>query len=87
MSFQDHLKTCSYCRKDSQKVTVSIKSASSYYREKKLAGSCIIKGASYPPISIPVFRTKGASARKNIARPGPIEREVKLKALGWMVRG
>ena len=51
MSFQDHLKTCSYCRKDSQKVTVSIKSASSDYREKKLAElGAVIKGVSYPGI-------------------------------------
>jgi hypothetical protein len=85
MSFQDHLKTCSYCRKDSQKVTVSIKSASSYYREKKLAElGTVIKGVSYPGISYAgekktnATRTKGASSA---------ERQFKLKELGRLIRG
>ena len=87
MSFQDHLKTCSYCRKDSQKVTVSIKSASSYYREKKLAElGAVIKGVSYPGIlyvgveKTNAPKTKGAS---NAER----ERQFKLKELGRMVWG
>jgi hypothetical protein len=87
MSFQDHLKTCSYCRKDSQKVTVSIKSASSYYREKKLAElSAVIKGVSYPGILyVGVKKTnptksKGASASN-------AEKQFKLKELGKMIRG
>ena len=94
MSFQDHLQSCDYCQKDiGQKPTIRIKLASSkptihirskpeYIRHKKLGelGS-IIRGTSYPSVE-PVFQTKGASSR-----PGPIEREIKLRALGKMVRG
>ena len=90
MSFQDHLKSCSYCKKDSisSKPTISIRSASSYRKQKKLTElGAIIRGASYPPISIPVFRTKGASFENNFKRPGPIEREVKLRELGKIIRG
>jgi hypothetical protein len=89
MSYQDHLKTCSYCNgnREPQKPTVRIKAASSYRRERKLSVlASIIKGISYPSLEpIPMFRTKGASevARK----PGPIEREVKLKELGKLIRG
>jgi hypothetical protein len=87
--FSDHLKICKYCRNEYyrlSKPTISVKGASSYRKEKKLTElAAIVKGISYPPISIPVFRTKGASevARK----PGPIEREVKLKELGKMIKG
>lgn len=69
------------------KPTILVKSASSYNRQKKLSElAAIIAGISYPslePISSR-FQTKGASevARK----PGPIEREVKLRKLGKMVR-
>jgi hypothetical protein len=88
MSYQDHLKTFSYCSKNNpQKVTVRIKSASSYNKQKKLSElGAIIRGTSYPSLEpIPMFQTKGASevARK----PGPIERQVKLKELGKLVRG
>jgi hypothetical protein len=95
MSFQDHLKTCSYCRKDSQKETVSIKSASSYYREKKLAELCaVIKGVSYPGISyVGSFRKTENSG--SIKKTNPIkskgasiaEKSQKLKELGKMIRG
>ena len=91
MSYQDHLKTCSYCR-DSQpqtrKVTVRIKSASSYTKHKKLGElGAIIKGISYPGLeSIPMFRTKGASESLVARKPGPIEREVKLRELGKMIK-
>ena len=83
MSFQDHLKTCSYCQKGSlslslsSKPTISVKGASCYSKQKKLSElGAIIKGTSYPSISIPMFRTKAASVvRNNIPRkPGPIER-------------
>jgi hypothetical protein len=88
MSYQDHLKTCSYCSKGSQasKPTISIKSASSYNKRKKLAElGAIIKGISYPNLeSIPMFRTKGAS--EVTRKPGPIEREVKLRELGKMIK-
>jgi hypothetical protein len=95
----DHLKTCEYCQKGSSKLkpTIFIKSASSYYEDKKptiyvkSAASyskrkrltelgAIIRGTSYPSLEpVPTFQTKGAS--------GPIEREVKLKELGKLVRG
>jgi hypothetical protein len=95
--YEDHLKTCEYCQKGSQtqshKPTIFVKSASSYNRRVKLSElSAIIKGISYPSLeSIPMFRTKtkGASSSFNNTnrRPGPIEREVKLKALGKIIRG
>jgi hypothetical protein len=88
MSYQDHLKTCSYCQKGSLKPTISIKSASSYNKRKKLAElGAIIKGTSYPSME-PMLQTKGASFSANdTSRIGPIEREVKLKELGKMIKG
>ena len=82
--FEDHLKTCSYCQKGSSKSkskpTISIKSASSYHKQKKLSElAAIIKGISYPSLE-PIFQTKDAS--KVARKLGPIEREVKLKELG-----
>ena len=109
MSFQDHLKTCSYCQKGSLSLSLSlsskptifiksassyrkamtpriyVKSAASYSRRKSLSElGAIIKGTSYASLS-PWLQTKGAS--EVARRPGPIEREVKLKELGKMVRG
>ena len=64
-----------------------VKSRSSYSKQKKLTElGAIIKGASYPPISIPA-RTKGASEVAGARKPGPIEREVKLRELGKIIRG
>jgi hypothetical protein len=78
MSVQDHLRTCSYCNKDSQKPTVRIKSASSYRREKKLSElGALIRGISYPSLE-PMLQTKGASS---------VEKSQKLKELGKMIRG
>jgi len=88
MSFQDHLKTCSYCRKDSQKVTVSIKSASSYYKEKKLAElGAVIKGVSYPGISYAGIKKTNENIRTKTKGASNTERELKLKELGKLVRG
>ena len=71
------IKSASSYNKD-KKPTIFVKSASSYRKERKLTElAAIVKGISYPPISIPVFRTKGAS--EVVRKPGPIEREVKLK--------
>jgi hypothetical protein len=83
-----YIKSASSCNK-TLKPTISIKSASSYNKHKKLTElSAIIKGISYPSLeSIPVFQTKGASFENNFNRPGPIEREVKLKALAKIIRG
>ena len=68
------------------KPKIYIKSPADYNRQKKLTElSAIIRGTSYPPISIPVFRTKGASEVGR--KPGPIEREVKLRELGKIIRG
>ena len=81
------IKSASSYNKD-KKPTIFVKSASSYRKERKLTElGAIIRGTSYPPISIPVSRTKGASVENNFKRPGPIEREVKLKQLGKLVRG
>jgi hypothetical protein len=72
MSYEDHLKTCDSCRKRNPlKPTISIKSASSYRKQKSLVElGAIIRGISYPSL-------------ESI----PIEREVKLRELGKMVRG
>ena len=72
------------------KPTITVKGASSYYRQKKLSElGAIIKGISYPGLeSIPVFQTKGASVQVgNKKKPGPYRREVKLKELGKMIKG
>jgi hypothetical protein len=71
MSYEDHLKTCSYYRKGSLKSTILIKSASSYNKRKRLAElGAIIKGISYPSLE-PIFQTKGASGfQNNFKRPG-----------------
>ena len=101
--YEDHLKSCEYCQKGSQthkptiriksaskpKPTITVKGASSYYRQKKLSelGS-IIRGTSYPSLEpITMFLTKGASKINISQKPGPIEREFKLKELGKLVRG
>jgi hypothetical protein len=84
-----------------QKVTVSIKSASSYYNQKKLSDlAAIIKGVSYPGISYAGVKTnasantktktktKGASNSENVPRKsGPSERQFKLKELARLIRG
>jgi hypothetical protein len=84
MSYQDHLKTCSYCQKEkgsltqasasNPKPTISIKSASSYRKQKKLSElGAIIKGTSTRLDTMQ--QTKGASVvRNNPRKPGPIER-------------
>jgi hypothetical protein len=81
----DHLKTCSYCSKgaknQNQKPTISIKSASSYNKRKKLSElGAIIRGTSYAGLSPWLqTKTKGASSvENNFKRPGPIEREGKV---------
>ena len=72
MSFQDHLRTCSYCRfkyssslePQPQKPTVRIKAASSYRRERKSSElASLITGTSYPRVSFvgeKKTKTKGA---------------------------
>jgi hypothetical protein len=95
--YQTNLKTCESCRNEyyssirGSKPTISVKSASSYSKQRKMAElAAIIKGISYPSLeAINSFQTKGASevARARKPRPGPIEREVKLKELGKLVRG
>ena len=88
---EDHLKTCDYCRQkqkgaSSLKPTIYIKSKSDYYRQMKLAEfSSVIKGTSAGLETS--LQTKGASSNNIWKKPGPIEREIKLKALGKMVRG
>lgn len=90
MSYQDHVKTCSYCNKDSQpqKVTVSVKSASSYYKDKKLSElDAIIKVTPYAGLNTSV-QTKGASNVGHLPRKsGPLEKQFKLKELGRLIRG
>lgn len=90
MSSYDHVKNCSYCSKtQSHKPVVKIKGASSYNKQKKLSGlAAIIKGVSYPDISSPGTKIKGASSlENNFQRPGPIERAIKLKELSKLIRG
>ena len=101
MSFQDHLKTCSYCSKNntqSRKPTVRIKAASSYNKQKKLSQlGAIIKGTSYAGWDTSV-QTKGASSSSSSSSfanyskvNGPLalekEKKFKLKELGKMIRG
>ena len=77
-----------YSKVHGHKPTITVKGASSYRKQKKLTElGAIIRGTSYQPISIPA-RTKGASSfvENNFKRPGPIEREVKLKALAKIMR-
>ena len=70
------------------KPTIFVNSASSYNRQKKLTElAAIIKGISYPSLE-PIFQTKGAFVSNIEKRSiGPIEREIKLKELGKIVRG
>ena len=86
--YEDHLKTCEYCQKQkgaSLKPTIYVRSKSDYSKQKKLSElGAIIRGVSYPSLE-PMFQTKGAS--DVVRKPGPIEREVKLKELGKMIRG
>jgi hypothetical protein len=94
MSFQDHLKTCSYCRdSQSKKVEVSVKSGSGYYKDKKLSElAAIIKGTSRTCLDTSL-QTKGASGANitkdifgNSPKPGYLERQFKLKELGKMIK-
>lgn len=71
--YEEHLKSCEYCQKGSMnyskvhghKPTISVKSASSYNKQKKLSElAAIIKGISYPSLE-PIFQTKGASLARN----------------------
>ena len=95
MSYQDHLKTCSYCSKNntnsqSRKPTVRIKAASSYNKQKKLSQlGAIIKGTSYAGLEVS-FLTKGASNSINYSKvngPLALEKKFKLKELGKMISG
>jgi hypothetical protein len=84
------MKTCTYCNPgllSKPKPTIRVKSASSCEKRRKLTElGAIIKGTSYPGVES-VFRAKGASVIKKITRPGPIEREMKLRELAKMIRG
>jgi hypothetical protein len=82
MSYQDHYRTCPYCNKGlPTKPTIRVKSASSCVKRKKLADlAAIITGRSY---GIPTTETKAASSRIQ----GPIEKTMKLRELGKMIRG
>jgi hypothetical protein len=92
MSYQDHLKTCSYCSKNNpQKPTVRIKAASSYRRERKLSElASIIKGVSYPSISYADTKTSPqfwGNVRTKTKGASNAERQFKLKELGRLIRG
>jgi hypothetical protein len=84
MSYQDHLRTCSYCSNGNSnnkyKPTVRIKSALSYRRERKLSElASLITGTSYPAVSyVGEKKTKGASSY--------LERQSKLRELARLVR-
>jgi hypothetical protein len=80
MSYQDHLKTCSYCNgnnKDPQKPAIRIKGASTRLKKRKLSElASIIKG------------TKAASS-VTITQSYLSDqvRKAKLRELGRMVKG
>ena len=88
--YEEHLKSCEYCSKGSMisKPKITVKGASSYYRQKKLTElGAIIKGTSYAGLSPwlqPQTKTRGAS--EVTRKLGPIEREVKLRELGKMIK-
>jgi hypothetical protein len=92
--YEDHLKSCEYCQSQKQKgasslttskPTIYVKGKFSYSKQKKLSElGAIIKGTSYPSLE-PMFQTKCAS--EVTRKPGPIEREVKLRELGKIIRG
>ena len=70
-----------------QKPIISVKSASSYGKQRKLSElGAIIRGTSYAGLS-PWLQTKTKGASEVVRKPGPIEREVKLKELGKIIRG
>ena len=63
-----------------------MKSASAYNKQKKLGELGSIIRGTYASLS-PWLQTKGASSEVVTRKPGPIEREVKLKELGKMIKG
>lgn len=66
-------------------MTVSIKSASSYYKEKNLAElGAVIKGISYPGISYVGVKKTNATKTKGASS---VEKSRKLKKLGRMISG
>jgi len=84
MLFQDHFKACPYCNKglSSAKPTIRVKSASSCEKRRKLAElGNMIKGIK--------TSVKSGSFVENNTRTrgqGPIEKAIKLKKLGEMIR-
>jgi hypothetical protein len=96
LGFEDHYAICPYCNKGlglKTKPTITLKSAASRERERKLTNlGALIKGTSYPTVAdiFPKNNNKGASTfdfsyyKRN---QGPIEKAVKLRALGKMIRG
>jgi hypothetical protein len=94
--YEDHLRTCDYCQRAGRtssaaygqthhKPTIYVKSASSYYREKKLAElGAVIKGVSYPGISYVGVKKTNATKTKSASN---VEKSQKLKELGKLVRG
>ena len=79
------IKSASSYNKD-KKPTIYVKSASAYNKQKKLGELGSIIGGTYASLS-PWLQTKGASSEVVTRKPGPIEREVKLKELGKMIKG
>jgi hypothetical protein len=89
MSYQDHLRTCSYCdgthNPQTQKPTVRIRSkaASTIRRERKLSElAALITGASYPGVSFVDVKTKTKGASSSC-----VEKSQKLKELARLIRG
>ena len=63
----------------------SIKSGSSYFREKKLAElGAVIRGVSYPSVSYVGVKKANVTKTKGTSNA---ERQFKLKELGRMIRG
>jgi hypothetical protein len=93
----DRLKECPSCRKAwyskiSRESRGMIKAASSYYQGKLKELGAIIKGTAKPISDYELekqrrqqINTKGASL--TCSRYHPVEREVKLKELGKMIKG
>jgi hypothetical protein len=89
MSFEDHLRSCSYCKgnnnKDLSKPKIKIKGASAYRREKKMAElGALVSGISYPGVLSVGEKKAKTKAASSISW---IEKSQKLKELGRWIRG
>jgi hypothetical protein len=84
MSFEDHYRICPYCNKGLKaKPTVTVKSASSCDKRKKLAAlGAMIKGASSFGVNV-----ESPMESRSKTKPGTLEKTYKLKELRKLISG